>query len=444
MRQRFGLATALLGDPGTLILDEPFNGLDPEGIRWLRDLLQGVAGEGRTVMVSSHLLSEMSELADRVLVIGRGELIADTTMAEFTGRGRVFRVTCSDALLLARALRADGGDCSQLSARTLDVSGVSRDGIAFTAAEQAIEVFEVLPQGRSLEETFVQLTQDAVEYRGSAKEAGCDGGPDRGAARPGPTDLGRAVLRRVPQVVVDAADDRAVRGHRDRGRGIRLCGGAGGRDGRGRGMPPIDAFLDPTHLTLSGVGLAQMAVACVGVMALSTEYGSGLIRSTLVAAPRRGRLFLAKAAALGLSTFAVMVPTAFTAFLVAREPLESLLGTAWPMDAVVVRALLGTGIYLTGIALLGLAAAALVRYTAGGIGVVFVLLFVLPMLPLVLPVSARETVEAFLPADAGSRLMKVTTPDAVLNAGTGALVFGIYIIMALVAAWAVLSRRDIR
>ncbi|GAA1466113.1 hypothetical protein NE857_28010 [Nocardiopsis exhalans] len=210
------------------------------------------------------------------------------------------------------------------------------------------------------------------------------------------------------------------------------------------GMPPIDAFLDPTHLTLSGVGLAQMAVACVGVMALSTEYGSGLIRSTLVAAPRRGRLFLAKAAALGLSTFAVMVPTAFTAFLVAREPLESLLGTAWPMDAVVVRALLGTGIYLTGIALLGLAAAALVRYTAGGIGVVFVLLFVLPMLPLVLPVSARETVEAFLPADAGSRLMKVTTPDAVLNAGTGALVFGIYIIMALVAAWAVLSRRDIR
>lgn len=169
MRQRFGLATALLGDPGTLILDEPFNGLDPEGIRWLRDLLRGAAEEGRTVLVSSHLLSEMSEIADRVLVIGRGRLIADTTMEEFTGEGRVFRVTSSDAMLLARALSERGGDCSQLGERTLDVSGISRDDIAFTAAEQAIEVFEILPQGRSLEETFVQLTQNAVEYRGSMR-----------------------------------------------------------------------------------------------------------------------------------------------------------------------------------------------------------------------------------------------------------------------------------
>ena len=169
MRQRFGLATALLGDPGTLILDEPFNGLDPEGIRWLRALLRELADEGRTVLVSSHLLAEMSETADRVLVIGRGRLIADTTMEEFTGRSRVYRVTSSDAALLARVLAEKGGDASRVSEKSLDVSGVERDAIELTALEQAIELFDVLPQGRSLEETFVQLTQESVEYRSSER-----------------------------------------------------------------------------------------------------------------------------------------------------------------------------------------------------------------------------------------------------------------------------------
>lgn len=169
MRQRFGLATALLGDPGTLILDEPFNGLDPEGIRWLRVLLRELADEGRTVLVSSHLLAEMAETADRVLVIGRGRLIADTTMEEFTGRSRVYRVTSSDAALLARVLGERGGDASRVGEKSLDVSGVERDVIELTALEQAIELFDVLPQGRSLEETFVQLTQESVEYRSSER-----------------------------------------------------------------------------------------------------------------------------------------------------------------------------------------------------------------------------------------------------------------------------------
>lgn len=208
------------------------------------------------------------------------------------------------------------------------------------------------------------------------------------------------------------------------------------------GVPPIDVFLDPTHLTLSGVGLAQMAIASLGVLALSSEYGTGSIRSTLIAAPRRGRLFLAKATVLTVSTFVVMVPTAFIAFLLARPSLESLLGTGWPMDAVVIRALLGTGLYLSGIALFGLAAAALVRYTAGGIAVVFVLLFVLPMLSMVLPMSVREQVEEFLPAGAGSLLMKVAPPDAILNTATGPLVFGVYVSLALAGAWTVMNRRD--
>ncbi|MBB6174725.1 ABC-2 type transport system ATP-binding protein [Nocardiopsis mwathae] len=170
MRQRFGLATALLGDPGTLVLDEPFNGLDPEGIRWLRDLLTGLADEDRTVLVSSHLMAEIAEIAERVIVIGRGALIADASMNEFTNDGRVFRVTASDSAGLARALGQLGGECTPLGNRTLDVSGVERNDIDLVAREQGIDVYEVLTQGHSLEETFMRLTQDAVEYRGATRK----------------------------------------------------------------------------------------------------------------------------------------------------------------------------------------------------------------------------------------------------------------------------------
>jgi ABC-2 type transport system ATP-binding protein len=169
MAQRLGIAAALLGDPATLLLDEPVNGLDPEGIRWIRTLLQRLAGEGRTVVVSSHLMSEMQETADRVLVIGRGRLIADTSIEEFTQRspGSHVRVVTPDAAalhaLLARAgaaVRADGG--------ALEVSGIDAPRIGDLAHEHGLRVHELTPRRASLEAAFMELTYDAVDFRAQA------------------------------------------------------------------------------------------------------------------------------------------------------------------------------------------------------------------------------------------------------------------------------------
>jgi ABC-2 type transport system ATP-binding protein len=167
MGQRLGIATALLGDPRTVILDEPLNGLDTEGIRWVRALLQSLAAEGRTVFVSSHLMNEMALTAQHLIVIGRGRLIADTGMAEFIrNRGRSMvrvRTTNPDAL----AARLSGPDVEVSSDRstTLTVSGLTTDQIGLAAASAGITLLELTAQQASLEEAFIDLTRDAVEYR---------------------------------------------------------------------------------------------------------------------------------------------------------------------------------------------------------------------------------------------------------------------------------------
>jgi len=172
MFQRLGIATALLGDPGTLLFDEPMNGLDPEGIRWIRTLLQRFAAEGRTVVVSSHLMHEMEETANDVLVIGRGRLIADTTIAEFTQRaaGSHVHVASPDAARLGALLERAGArvstsgddDCA------LAVIGLQAARIGDLAAEHGLRVHELTPRRASLEAAFMELTQDSVQYRPQA------------------------------------------------------------------------------------------------------------------------------------------------------------------------------------------------------------------------------------------------------------------------------------
>ncbi len=169
MGQRLGIASALLGDPATLILDEPVNGLDPEGILWIRNLLKSLAAEGRTVLVSSHLMSEMALTAEHLIVIGRGRLIADTSVADFTAmasRGGVL-VRTPDSVRLAELLdalpevtvRSDDSDV-----RRLLVEGTDSERIGRLAAEHSLTLFELTPQQASLEEAFMELTKDAVEY----------------------------------------------------------------------------------------------------------------------------------------------------------------------------------------------------------------------------------------------------------------------------------------
>jgi ABC-2 type transport system ATP-binding protein len=160
MLQRLGIAAALLGDPPVLLFDEPVNGLDPEGIRWIRTLMRGLAAEGRTVFVSSHLLAEMANTADRLVVIGRGRLITATTLTEFLSDADTVRVRSPQLDELAALLpgaRRDGD--------ALLVGGSSAEQIGELAAANRIVLHELTAQRASLEEAYLNLTDEAVQYR---------------------------------------------------------------------------------------------------------------------------------------------------------------------------------------------------------------------------------------------------------------------------------------
>ncbi|MBO2453231.1 ATP-binding cassette domain-containing protein [Actinomadura barringtoniae] len=167
MGQRLGIASAMLGDPKTLILDEPVNGLDPEGILWIRTLLKELASEGRTILVSSHLMSEMALTAEHLIVIGRGRLIADTSVKEFIERASTgsVKVRSPQAAKLRELLSGPGVTVASGEESTLEVIGLTSDEIGQIAADHALVLFELAPQRTSLEEAFMALTSDAVEFR---------------------------------------------------------------------------------------------------------------------------------------------------------------------------------------------------------------------------------------------------------------------------------------
>jgi ABC-2 type transport system ATP-binding protein len=178
MSQRVGIAAAMLGDPSVLLLDEPVNGLDPEGILWIRNLMKHLAGEGRTIFVSSHLMNEMAVTADHLIVIGKGRLIADCSTQEFIERsseGSVL-VRSPDADRLAGLMAAEGGkatarDPAEGQAAALDVTGLDAPRIGEIAAANRIVLHELTPQLASLEEAFIELTADTVEYGGGVPAA---------------------------------------------------------------------------------------------------------------------------------------------------------------------------------------------------------------------------------------------------------------------------------
>jgi ABC-2 type transport system ATP-binding protein len=163
MKQRLGIAAALLGDPEILMFDEPVNGLDPEGIRWIRLLMRSLAAEGRAVFVSSHLMSEMENTADHLLVIGRGKLIADGPMAEFTGSARATVVKTPDTGKLAAAVARAGGALDQGDGE-LTVRGLGPEQVGEIALANGIAMYHLAPARVSLEEAFMELTADSVEF----------------------------------------------------------------------------------------------------------------------------------------------------------------------------------------------------------------------------------------------------------------------------------------
>jgi ABC-2 type transport system ATP-binding protein len=167
MSQRLGIAATMLGDPKMLMFDEPVNGLDPEGILWIRNLMKALAAEGRTVFVSSHLMSEMENTADHLIVIGRGKLIADCTMKDFIARssGTAVRVRTPSADQLIRAVTAKGATVSTEDDGAVEVRGMSTEQIGDLAFSEGIRLHELATVRASLEEAFMELTADSVEYR---------------------------------------------------------------------------------------------------------------------------------------------------------------------------------------------------------------------------------------------------------------------------------------
>ncbi|MFG1998538.1 ABC transporter ATP-binding protein [Spirillospora sp. NPDC048911] len=174
MGQRLGLAAALLGDPSVLILDEPVNGLDPEGIVWIRTLMKELAAEGRTVFVSSHLMNEMAVTAEHLIVIGRGRLVADCSTEEFIERStdQTVLVRSPDAERLTEALAAEGGTVTRNGTGELIVANMEAARIAELAAAGGHVVHELTPRRGSLEEAFMELTRETLEYDAAKNKGG--------------------------------------------------------------------------------------------------------------------------------------------------------------------------------------------------------------------------------------------------------------------------------
>jgi ABC-2 type transport system ATP-binding protein len=176
MRQRLGIAAALLGDPPVLMMDEPFNGMDPEGIVWMRGFLRSLAAQGRAVLVSSHLMSELQDTADHLVVVGRGQVVADTSVAELIAAASSGRVTVrTTARAEATTVLAHAGATLAATDRdTLIISGLAAEKIVALLGESGLSFSEVSPHRATLEEAYMELTRDAVEFRAtpaSPKEA---------------------------------------------------------------------------------------------------------------------------------------------------------------------------------------------------------------------------------------------------------------------------------
>ena len=185
MGQRLGIAAALLGDPGVLLLDEPVNGLDPDGIVWIRNLLKDLAAQGRTVFVSSHLISEIALTADRLVIIGKGRLIAETSAAGLIAAtsGRFVRVCTPSQEELDRALTEAGAQVRRENGGSLAVEGMQADAVAELAAARHIVLHELSVQSASLEEAYMRLTRQDAEYRSARYQS--EGAPPSGPGQAG-------------------------------------------------------------------------------------------------------------------------------------------------------------------------------------------------------------------------------------------------------------------
>ena len=364
MSQRLGIAATLLGDPALLMFDEPVNGLDPEGILWIRNLMKALAAEGRTVFVSSHLMSEMEHTADHLIVIGRGQLLADCTMEEFIARssGQTVRVATPQAELLAKAVAEAGGTVIPGGGDgALTVSGLIAAQVGDIAFEHGVRLHELTVVRASLEAAFMELTADSVEYRAAGDEQGQPpepGQPPRRSSPPrssprrgstvtkGGSDMAATTTQPARPPVLPPPSGRAGFGGTLRSEftkirsvrstywtllvllavsiGIGAAISAGTAANWSHTSPSDRATFDATQASIAGLFyLGQLVIVVLGAMVLTAEYSTGMIRTSLTAMPRRVTVYAAKVVVFAVVALVVTFVAAFIAFFLGQSLLAS-------------------------------------------------------------------------------------------------------------------------
>ncbi|MFH8386134.1 ABC transporter ATP-binding protein [Kitasatospora sp. NPDC018058] len=420
MLQRLGLAAALLGDPPVLILDEPLNGLDPEGIVWFRGLMRELAAEGRTVLVSSHLMAEMALTADHLLVVGGGRLLADMSVEAFTDANAAIEalVRTPNATAFGGELAAAGAEVRPVDHETLKVTGLDSAKIGALAAGSGVVLHELSTSRRSLEEAFMALTGATAQY--SATPAAVpeeDGAPVRPTRREAPEPT--SVTRRPPtfgdlvrsewvKLRTTKSGQYLTLGTVVAGVGLAvLTSNSAGEQYASIPASERQGF-DPTEISLRGHLLAQLTISLLGAQAMTAEYNTGTITSSLTAVPHRGRLLAAKAVVVGAAALPVGLAATVGGFLGGQRMLARHGAPhARLSDPKSLRAVLGGGLYLASAGLLGLGVGGLLRSTSGSATSLFGVTLILPAFSPTLPGKLAKWVATYWPTRAGAQIMTV-------------------------------------
>jgi len=471
MGQRLGIAAAMLGDPGVLILDEPVNGLDPEGIRWIRRLLQGLAAEGRTVFLSSHLISEIAATATRLIVIGKGRLLADTTVDEAvrSASGDIVHVRSPQRDRLAAVLTADGASVAVTGHNTLDVNGRTAQQIGEAAFAAGIPVVGLAPRQVSLEDVFLDITRDAVEYgqnhrpaepvaagARAGKGVTTAGTAERAPVRPAPAQWVRPAFHADTKVTIL----RVLHSEWTKLTSVRstawtllaaviLTIGAGDFACWTAVSPWVATYnatgssFDPVVQSIVGAYLAEVAIGVLGVLTITGEYATGMIRTSFVMVPVRLFVLYCKVAVFAVTSFVV----AGAAIVVAFFSGQAILGTKGMGVGIASpgtwRVLLGSAFFVTVVGLLGMSVGTMVRSTGAALASVLGLVFAVPLIVDQLPRPWNE-VHKYIPDGAGEALVSTWTygPVNLLSPFHGLLVLIIWLTVGLCSAAFLLELRD--
>ncbi len=457
MLQRLGLAAALLGDPPILVLDEPLNGLDPEGIIWFRQLMRQMAAEGRTLLVSSHLMTEMAVTADHLLIIGEGRLLVDSEMKAFERdhEHEEIRVRTPDPQTLRSRVAGAGGTVRDLDdATSFAVSGLNGATIGALALRAGVELHELAPVRRSLEDAFMELTAPgAPRAPAPARATPAAVSP----VRPGsPPVEGGAVAQQPVTRFRDIVRSELIKFRSTRPGPLLVVGsliaGAGTAllfaNATAQRYPGFDAderhSFDPTLMSLRGRSLLEVSLGVLGALAVTSEYGAGTITPSLAAVPDRGRLLAAKA----LTTAGISLGTglaASTSGFLAGQALLARRGV--PHDTLrsagSARAVLGGGLHATAAALLGLGTGVHTRSTAGAVSTIFGAEWLVPGIGPAFPEPLPDLLTRYWLTEAGASILATRPDPELLSPWAGLGVMAGSTAAVLGSALAVFRNRDV-